>query len=105
MRGGAGHGRATVHLRPLRLHVRGDGRRELQRLLPRELRLGGRAVRVRTPRLRTGASRSYRLANGGCAMPQKAWSDKRERQYDHIKEGLRKRGTPNSKAEEIAART
>jgi plasmid stabilization system protein ParE len=38
-------------------------------------------------------------------MPQKAWSPKRERQYEHIKEGLEERGTPDEKAEEIAART
>lgn len=38
-------------------------------------------------------------------MPQRAWSDKRERQYDHIKEGLVERGAGEEKAEEIAART
>lgn len=38
-------------------------------------------------------------------MPQKAWSDKRERQYEHIKEGLEERGDSESEAEEIAART
>jgi hypothetical protein len=38
------------------------------------------------------------------AMPR-AWSDKRERQYDHIKDGLRKRGEDENTAEEIAART
>jgi plasmid stabilization system protein ParE len=38
-------------------------------------------------------------------MPQEAWSPKRERQYEHIKEGLRERGTSNDLAEEIAART
>ena len=38
-------------------------------------------------------------------MPQQAWSDKRERQYEHIKEGLQKRGEGEDKAEEIAART
>lgn len=38
-------------------------------------------------------------------MPQKAWSAKRERQYKHIKQGLRKRGEPEPVAEEIAART
>jgi hypothetical protein len=38
-------------------------------------------------------------------MPQGAWSRKRERQYEHIKENLEDRGTPESKAEEIAART
>ena len=37
-------------------------------------------------------------------MP-KSWSDKRERQYEHIEEGLEKRGTPTKKAKEIAART
>jgi plasmid stabilization system protein ParE len=38
-------------------------------------------------------------------MPQTAWSDKRERQYEHIKEGLEKRGRSEDLAEEIAART
>jgi hypothetical protein len=38
-------------------------------------------------------------------VPQQAWSKKRERQYDHIKEGLEDRGTSEGKAEEIAART
>src|SRR3989441_5134812 len=38
-------------------------------------------------------------------MPQEAWSAKRERQYKHIKEGLRKRGRNEDTAEEIAART
>jgi hypothetical protein len=38
-------------------------------------------------------------------MPQRAWSDKRERQYDHIKDGLLERGETEDTAEEIAART
>jgi hypothetical protein len=38
-------------------------------------------------------------------MPQRAWSDKRERQYEHIKEGLLGRGSDEDTAEEIAART
>ena len=38
-------------------------------------------------------------------MPQQAWSDKRERQYEHIKEGLLDRGENEDTAEEIAART
>lgn len=38
-------------------------------------------------------------------MPQRAWSDKRERQYEHIKEGLEDRGRDEDTAEEIAART
>jgi plasmid stabilization system protein ParE len=38
-------------------------------------------------------------------MPQRAWSDKRERQYEHIKEGLEDRGRSEDVAEEIAART
>ena len=37
-------------------------------------------------------------------MPE-AWSDKRERQYEHVKEGLRERGESEDTAEEIAART
>jgi plasmid stabilization system protein ParE len=38
-------------------------------------------------------------------MPQAAWSKKRERQYEHIKDGLRERGESEDTAEEIAART
>jgi hypothetical protein len=38
-------------------------------------------------------------------MPQRAWNTKRERQYEHIKEGLKKRGEKEDTAEEIAART
>ncbi|HJV63855.1 MAG TPA: plasmid stabilization protein [Albitalea sp.] len=37
-------------------------------------------------------------------MP-KSWSDKRERQYEHIKQGLEQRGEKRDVAEEIAART
>jgi plasmid stabilization system protein ParE len=38
-------------------------------------------------------------------MPQQAWSDKRERQYEHVKESARDRGESERRAEEIAART
>ncbi len=38
-------------------------------------------------------------------MPPRAWSDKRERQYDHIKDSLEDRGYDDDTAEEIAART
>jgi hypothetical protein len=38
-------------------------------------------------------------------MPTRSWTKKRERQYEHIKEGLEERGTGEDKAEEIAART
>ena len=38
-------------------------------------------------------------------MPQQAWSKKRERQYEHIKEGLEDQGRSEDTAEEIAART
>ena len=38
-------------------------------------------------------------------MPQQAWSEKRERQYEHIKDGLLDRGEDEDTAEEIAART
>jgi hypothetical protein len=41
----------------------------------------------------------------GADMPQQAWSAKRERQYEHIKSGLKKRGRSEGTAEEIAART
>jgi plasmid stabilization system protein ParE len=38
-------------------------------------------------------------------MPQEAWSKKRERQYEHIKDNLKEQGESEDKAEEIAART
>ena len=31
-------------------------------------------------------------------MPQQAWSNKRERQYEHIEESLEERGTPKERA-------
>ena len=38
-------------------------------------------------------------------MPQGAWSAKRERQYEHIKESAKEQGASTDRAEEIAART
>jgi plasmid stabilization system protein ParE len=34
-----------------------------------------------------------------------SWNDKDRRQYEHIKDGYEDRGTPEDRAEEIAART
>jgi len=38
-------------------------------------------------------------------MPQQAWSSKRERQYEHVKESERRRGRSLKRSKEIAART
>ena len=38
-------------------------------------------------------------------MPQQAWSEKRERQYEHIKQGVLDRGESEDTAEEIATCT
>jgi hypothetical protein len=38
-------------------------------------------------------------------MPQRGWSAKRTRQYEHIKDGLEDRGYAEDTAQEIAART
>src|SRR5437870_456865 len=38
-------------------------------------------------------------------MPQQAWGDKRERQYEHVKESAKERGASTKRAKEIAART
>jgi plasmid stabilization system protein ParE len=38
-------------------------------------------------------------------MPRKAWSAKRERQYEHIKDSYEDRGVGEDEAEERAART
>ena len=38
-------------------------------------------------------------------MPQRGWTKKRERQYEHIKESYEDRGVSEDEAEERAART
>jgi len=38
-------------------------------------------------------------------MPQQAWSTKRERQYEHVKDSAKDRGESEDRAKEIAART
>jgi hypothetical protein len=38
-------------------------------------------------------------------MPQQAWSAKRERQYEHVKESEKRQGRSTKRAKEIAART
>jgi plasmid stabilization system protein ParE len=38
-------------------------------------------------------------------MPRTQWSPKRERQFEHIKQGLQKSGRDAEEAQEIAART
>jgi len=38
-------------------------------------------------------------------MAQKAWSAKRERQYEHVKESEKNQGRSTKRAKEIAART
>ena len=38
-------------------------------------------------------------------MPQRAWSNKRERQYEHVKQSEKKKGRSTGRAKEIAART
>lgn len=38
-------------------------------------------------------------------MPQKQWSKKRERQYEHVKASQKQQGRSEDRAEEIAART
>jgi hypothetical protein len=38
-------------------------------------------------------------------MPQKTWSKKRERQYEHVKESEKKQGRSTKRSKEIAART
>jgi hypothetical protein len=38
-------------------------------------------------------------------MPQRAWSNKRERQYEHIKDSAKEQGASTKRAKEIAART
>jgi hypothetical protein len=54
------------------------------------------------PRPRLGSERN---ADQEVPTMPRGWSDKRERQYEHIKESYEERGRSEDKAEEIAART
>lgn len=38
-------------------------------------------------------------------MPQRAWSKKRERQYEHIKDSAKERGASTKRAKQVAAAT
>jgi hypothetical protein len=38
-------------------------------------------------------------------MPQQSWSNKRERQYEHVKKSQKEQGKSEGRAKEIAART
>jgi hypothetical protein len=38
-------------------------------------------------------------------MPQRAWSERRERQYEHIKDSAKKRGASTKRAKQVAAAT
>jgi hypothetical protein len=38
-------------------------------------------------------------------MPRAEWTNKQERKYEHIKEGVKERGASTKRAKEIAART
>jgi hypothetical protein len=51
------------------------------------------------------AGTSQKATRKEVAMPQEAWSAKRERQYEHIKKSAKERGAGEDRAEEIAART
>jgi hypothetical protein len=58
--------------------------------------------------LSTDAGEVHTIAKGESQepeMPQQTWDQKRERQYEHIKESQEDRGVPEATAKEIAART
>ncbi len=52
-----------------------------------------------------GETRPDGLGRKEPTVPPQRWTQKRERQYEHIRAGLAERGTPSGTAEEIAART
>jgi plasmid stabilization system protein ParE len=64
-----------------------------------------RALRSSNLRLKEHSMPAVKSSTKSSPKPSTAWSAKRERQYDHIKEGLEKRGKSEAVAEEIAART
>jgi hypothetical protein len=64
-----------------------------------------RVVRSQARDVRKRRMKSCRAGKDGGPMPRAEWSDKREKQYEHIKDGLLERGDSEGLAEEIAART
>ena len=64
--------------------------------------LGVRVLRWRWANTSIAAPEARRRRK---SMPQQAWNAKRERQYEHIKNGLEERGNSEDLASEIAART
>lgn len=64
--------------------------------------MAGPGVSLGGPRFLTRATARHTEQD---VVPQKAWSEKRERQYEHIKDGYEERGVSEGKAEERAART
>src|SRR4051794_20601135 len=74
---------------------------------------GGPADRLAGDRWFRCGHYGYRSVAGratwrGAPMPLRGpnrWTSRRERQYEHIKEGLEQRGRDEDEAEEIAART
>src|SRR5512132_2860579 len=71
--------------------------------LPRAVRSSAKTRSSRS--LRGYGGKEHMAGRRRCDVPQKAWSAKRERQYEHIKEGLKDHGRSEDLAEEIAART
>ena len=68
--------------------------------------LDGRTPQVAAFRLlSTWYPPSGQSQEGECHMPQKAWSNKRERQYEHIKDSAKERGASTKRAKQIAAAT
>src|SRR3954470_19106616 len=90
--------------------VRGDQLRVRQgarRREPADRRVRDRAQRPEPAAGITGArpgTRPVSSSKGVRTMPS-AWSNKRERQYEHIKESEKKQGRSTKRAKEIAART
>ena len=64
-----------------------------------------RVVRSQAQDVRKRRKKWCRTGRMDAQMPRAEWSDKREKQYEHIKEGLLERGDSEGLAEEIAART
>jgi hypothetical protein len=60
---------------------------------------------ARFDRTSRGISPRGHKPRGEIHMPQEAWSNKRERQYEHIKDSAKKRGTSTKRAKQIAAAT
>src|SRR5438270_5365065 len=100
-RGRAARQMGAVREDQLRLRRGAGGREQARRRVRDRAQRPEPAARIVSAR---AGNTSVPRRGKGTEMPQEAWSNKRERQYEHIKDSAKDRGASTKRAKEIAAR-